>query len=31
MIKIGRLLPSPDDYGQFSTEQRRALMQTNSL
>jgi uncharacterized membrane protein YkvA (DUF1232 family) len=23
--------PSPDDYGQFSVEQRRVLMQTNSL
>jgi hypothetical protein len=31
LIKIGRLQPSPGDYGQFSIEQRRALMRANSL
>jgi hypothetical protein len=31
LIKIGRQHLSPDDYGQFSNEQRRALMQTNPL
>jgi hypothetical protein len=31
LIKIGRLHLSPDDYGQFSIEQRRVLMRTNPL
>jgi hypothetical protein len=31
LIKIGRLQPSPDDYGQFSAGQRHALMRANSL
>jgi hypothetical protein len=31
LIKIGRLQLSPDDYGQFSIEQRRVLMRANPL
>lgn len=31
LIKIDRLRPSPDDYGQFSIEQRRLLMKNNPL
>jgi hypothetical protein len=31
LIKIDRLQPSPNDYGRFSVEQRRVLMQANSL